>query len=181
MNPSVLGFNLKGTAGRLGTYSISPPAGGKAAICACCGATEGLERHHAYLKSDGCPDDLTIWLCHICHGSAHSLKRRINVPEATKTALAAAKARGTRLGNPNGLSPEAQAKGASAALRAEQRRIAERLELLRPQIEDIQASGHTTLTAIAAELDAREIEAPRGGTWSAAQVLRLLRQIAAAS
>jgi hypothetical protein len=39
-------------------------------LCACCGAVDGVEDHHLYLRSDGCPDDLTVWLCHVCHGRA---------------------------------------------------------------------------------------------------------------
>ena len=39
-------------------------------ICACCGAVNGIARHHLYLKTDGCPDDLTVWLCHSCRQRA---------------------------------------------------------------------------------------------------------------
>jgi hypothetical protein len=41
-------------------HGIWPP------LCACCGSTTGTEDHHLYLRSEGCPDDLTVWLCHIC-------------------------------------------------------------------------------------------------------------------
>ena len=37
------------------------------AICACCGSREGVETHHLYSRSAGCPDDLTVWLCGVCH------------------------------------------------------------------------------------------------------------------
>lgn len=81
-------------------------------VCASCGAGDGIEEHHLYLKADGCPDDLTVWLCHSCHGRAHGLKRRLNIGAATKAGLAAAKARGVKLGNPGLLArdPEAVAK-----------------------------------------------------------------------
>jgi DNA invertase Pin-like site-specific DNA recombinase len=68
-----------------------------------------------------------------------------------------------RLGNPAGLTAEAQAKGAEAARKAKQAMLADRLALLKPAIEEIQAAGHTSLNAIAQELGAREIDAPRGG------------------
>ncbi len=51
--------------------------------------------------------------------------------------------------------------------------IKQRAELL-PTITQIQAEGATTLRAIAAQLNAREIEAPRGGQWTAIQVQRVL-------
>jgi hypothetical protein len=55
--------------------------------------------------------------------------------------------------------------------------LADRLALLKPAIEDIQAAGHTSLNAIAQELGVREIGAPRGGTWSATQVSRVLQRL----
>jgi hypothetical protein len=44
-------------------------------------------------------------------------------------------------------------------------------------VKDVQASGATSLRDIAAGLDARRIPAPRGGTWSAVQVSRLLARL----
>ncbi len=46
-------------------------AGGR--LCACCGSAEGVEEHHLYLKADGCPDDLTVFLCHVHHGQVHEM------------------------------------------------------------------------------------------------------------
>jgi hypothetical protein len=43
-----------------------------------------------------------------------------------------------------------------------------------PVIAEIQGQGTTTLRAIAAELNTREIDAPRGGQWSAVQVQRVI-------
>ena len=43
-----------------------------------------------------------------------------------------------------------------------------------PVIAEIQGQGISTLRGIAAELNAREVDAPRGGQWSAVQVLRVL-------
>src|SRR3954468_4294414 len=72
----------------------------------------------------------------------------------TKAALAAAKARGTRLGNPNGLSAEARTRGTAVAV-AKRKAAADRVADLRPIVEEIKASERTSLRAIAAELDAR--------------------------
>ena len=66
--------------------------------CGCCGTPEGVEAHHLYSRKQGCPDDLTVWLCFICHGRAHELRRRVDISTVTKAALAAAKARGVNLG-----------------------------------------------------------------------------------
>ena len=42
-------------------------------ICACCASTLDVERHHLYSIRDGCPDDLQIWLCRVCHERTHGL------------------------------------------------------------------------------------------------------------
>jgi hypothetical protein len=44
-------------------------------------------------------------------------------------------------------------------------------------IRDIREAGATSLRDIVSELNAREVPAARGGTWSAAQVSRLLQGI----
>jgi DNA invertase Pin-like site-specific DNA recombinase len=91
----------------------------------------------------------------------------------TKAALAAAKARGTKLGNPNGLSIEARTKGTTVGVERRKAAAAARSADLIPVIAEIKASGRTSLRAIAAELDARGIPAPRGGKWTAPAVMRL--------
>ncbi len=44
-----------------------------AVACACCASTIAVERHHLYSIRDGCPDDLQIWLCRVCHERTHGL------------------------------------------------------------------------------------------------------------
>jgi hypothetical protein len=56
-----------------------------------------------------------------------------------------------------------------------QRAIVEALPA--PVIEDIKAAGAKSLGDVARELNAREISAPRGGQWSAAQVRLLLKRV----
>ena len=92
----------------------------------------------------------------------------------TKAALAAAKARGTKLGNPAGLSAEARTKGTAVAVARRKAAAADRVADLRPIVEEIRATGRASLRAVAAELDARGIPAPRGGRWTAPAVMRLL-------
>ena len=48
---------------------------------------------------------------------------------------------------------------------------------LAPVAKELQAAGAVTLRAIAAALDERGIPAARGGSWSANQVARLLKNI----
>jgi hypothetical protein len=63
--------------------------------------------------------------------------------------------------------------GAAARQARTERAQRNRAEIL-PTIAKIQAAGATTLRQIAAELNALEIPASRGGEWSAVQVLRIL-------
>ena len=32
----------------------------------------------------GCPDDLTVWLCHTCHGRVHGQQNRMNLSDMAK-------------------------------------------------------------------------------------------------
>jgi len=94
----------------------------------------------------------------------------------TKAALAAARARGVRLGGDRGNFATAGRKGpaASAVVRMEKAR--QRARDLLPVIEAIRADGVTTLLGIAAVLNGRDIPTARNGKWSAVQVQRVLQQ-----
>jgi DNA invertase Pin-like site-specific DNA recombinase len=90
----------------------------------------------------------------------------------TKAALAAAKVRGAKLGGFKGHVPtDADRAKATAALRGKAGAHAARVA---PVVAEIRAAGHTSLRAIAAELNARGIPSPRGGEWSSVAVMRLL-------
>jgi DNA invertase Pin-like site-specific DNA recombinase len=92
------------------------------------------------------------------------------ISERTKTALAAAKARGQRLGNPN---PAYALKRMKAARRAQ-------VELytanILPIIREIQAAGHASFNAIAGQLNARKVASARGGRWTHVQVGQILNR-----
>lgn len=94
----------------------------------------------------------------------------------TKAALAAAKARGIKLGRPN-LTMKDRRKGNKASAAARGRRAMARARDLMPTLEELRGSGNETPTAITRELNARRIPAPRGGTWSVAQTQVLLRRV----
>lgn len=92
----------------------------------------------------------------------------------TKAALAAAKRRGVKLGNPAHLTASGRARGtvASAAVRAARAR--RRAHDLAPTIEAIRATGVGTLRGIARELERQGVPSARGAKWSAVQVRRVL-------
>ena len=99
--------------------------------------------------------------------------------QRTRAALAAAKARGTRLGNPR-LRPGTPA--AAAGARAARTDLAQmRGAELRAVLDGLRAEGAVpegaSLRQIAAALEARGVRAPQGGaSWSAVQVRRVLTE-----
>ena len=95
-------------------------------------------------------------------------KERALISGRTKSALAAAKAKGVRLGNPR---IDAARDDAVAAIKAEADRAAGNVL---PIIAEIQKSGGTTLRAIADALNARGVATPRGGRWHAMSVRNAL-------
>jgi DNA invertase Pin-like site-specific DNA recombinase len=95
------------------------------------------------------------------------------ISERTKAALAAAKARGVKLGNywKNPILPPDAGKLGNAAMK---RKADARAADIAPIIAELQAGGATSLRAIASGLNERGVPTPRGGIWSAAQVMRVL-------
>src|SRR5437667_2831323 len=88
------------------------------------------------------------------------------ISRRTREALAAAKRRGIRLGNPNGARPLRRArKGNHAALAAIRRKADAHAAQLRPVIQDLRAKGVGTLAGIAAALNTGGMRTPRGTTW----------------
>lgn len=104
---------------------------------------------------------------HILAAVDEDERRRIS--ERTKAALAAAKARGKRLGGFRGVHVD-PAKG----LEVRQQAAASFNDHVRPEIEALRAEGCGSLRAIAAKLNERGIKTRRGGEWSAMQVARVL-------
>ena len=97
------------------------------------------------------------------------------ISERTKSALAAAKRRGVRLGNPK-LKPGTSAT-ALAASKAAQDTARARAEELRELVEDARSKGATSLRALAEHFNSLGIATPRGRKWAAASVVRLLAQL----
>jgi DNA invertase Pin-like site-specific DNA recombinase len=95
----------------------------------------------------------------------------------TKDALAAAKARGKRLGEGRGNLPAVAKKGAKASVAARIAKANNRASDLLPIIEELKAAGAVSLRQIAAGLNEKGIRTARGGEWSAVQVQRVLERV----
>ncbi|WP_375460030.1 recombinase family protein [uncultured Enterovirga sp.] len=97
----------------------------------------------------------------------------------TKAALAAAKARGMKLGGFRGHTFTAEHH--EAALRARQAGSEARAAELAPVIAELRSSGLTSLHGLARALTERGIPTARGGsTWAPVQVARVLERIGSA-
>jgi hypothetical protein len=100
------------------------------------------------------------------------------ISKRTKEALSVARSRGTRLGNPNGAAALRRAGKGGAPLRAAIARNADRhARDLSPVVADIRDSGHSSLRAIAGELNARGMLTRRGGRWHVSTVMNLLDRL----
>ncbi len=105
-------------------------------------------------------------------------QEREAISARTKAALAAAKARGTRLGNPNGAAALRRAgKGSALGVAAFQRNADEHAARLRPVVERMRGEGHTSLERLARELNDEGMMTPRGGRWHASSVRNLLARL----
>jgi DNA invertase Pin-like site-specific DNA recombinase len=117
-------------------------------------------------------NELTIHLF-----AAIAQHERQMISARTKAALAAAKARGTRLGNPQGAAAFHGKDGRTASIERRQAQADEHARNIKPVIEDIQAAGITSYRAIAVELNARGILTARGRSWYPTTVRQLLRRL----
>jgi DNA invertase Pin-like site-specific DNA recombinase len=110
--------------------------------------------------------------------AAVAQRERKLISERTRAALGAAKARGVKLGNPNGAAAIKRAgRGTGAALEAVRKGAADRAADYAETIADVRASGATSLPAIARELNERGIVTPRGGKWHPSSVRNLLARL----
>jgi DNA invertase Pin-like site-specific DNA recombinase len=99
-------------------------------------------------------------------------KERALISVRTKAALAAAKARGVQLGNPN----LAQARNAAhkAAAAANEAAADQHAATVLPIIKQIKRAGARTLREIADALNERGVRTARGGQWYATTVSNIL-------
>lgn len=114
--------------------------------------------------------DVDPFLIHLYAALAE--KERNLISERTKAALAAAKARGVKLGN-----PKLAATRASAVIAAtvSTKAIADRhAATVMPIIREAQRAGATTLREIADALNSRGVATARDGRWHATSVKNIL-------
>lgn len=118
-------------------------------------------------------NDLTVGIMAlVAQAEREAISRR------TKEALAVAKARGVKLGNPNGAESLRRAgKGGDALRVTVSANAAAFAKDLTPVLADIRMAGHASLRAIAVELTARGIKTRRGGQWGVGNVARLLGRL----
>ena len=118
-------------------------------------------------------NDLTVGIMAlVAQAEREAISRR------TKEALAVAKARGVRLGNPNGAASLRRAgKGGEALRKAVSGNAHAFAADLAAVVVDIRAAGAVSLRAIAAELTARGIRTRRDGVWQVSNVQALLGRI----
>ena len=100
------------------------------------------------------------------------------ISKRTKEALQAAKARGVKLGNPNGAAPlRRAAKGNVAAVKSRIANTNDYAENLRPVIEQLLKEGIVSLSGIARALEERGMMTPHGGRWYATSVRNLMKRL----
>jgi DNA invertase Pin-like site-specific DNA recombinase len=100
------------------------------------------------------------------------------ISRRTKEALAVAKARGVKLGNPNGAAALRRAHEGGEALRKAVAGNADaHADHLAPVLEELCAAGVFSLRGIAAALNERGMLTRRGGAWHVSNVRNLLARV----
>ena len=118
-------------------------------------------------------NDLTVGIMAlVAEAEREAISRR------TKEALAVAKARGVKLGNPNGAAALRRAgKGGVALRQAVSRNADQHARDLAPVLAELRQQGITTLRGIAAALSERGMLTRRGGRWHVSNVRNLLARL----
>jgi DNA invertase Pin-like site-specific DNA recombinase len=119
--------------------------------------------------------DVDPFMLHVY--AALAQKEREMISDRTRRALAAAKAKGVRLGNPAGAAAFGGVSGAAQGADALKRMANERAEQLRPIVEDLRSRGVTSLAGLAAALNDGGMITARGGQWHASSVRNLLARL----
>jgi DNA invertase Pin-like site-specific DNA recombinase len=118
-------------------------------------------------------NDLTVGIMAlVAQAEREAISRR------TKEALAVARARGVKLGNPNGAAALRRAgKGAVALREAVSRNAQAHAQDLSPVLEELRERGVTSLRAIALALNERGMLTRRGGQWHVSNVRNLIGRL----
>jgi DNA invertase Pin-like site-specific DNA recombinase len=100
-------------------------------------------------------------------------KERELISSRTREALAAAKRRGVKLGGDRGNLPSVARQGTAASAQIRSRKAHKRADDLMQIIEPLRAAGRS-ISAIAADLNAKGIPTARGHGWQPTQVSRVI-------
>jgi DNA invertase Pin-like site-specific DNA recombinase len=120
-------------------------------------------------------NELTV---HIMAAVAQAERQAI--AKRTREAIAAAKVRGVKLGNPNGAAAiRRAAKGNGASLDAIKGNADAFATDLAPIVDRLRSEGLTSLPQIARGLNEGGFATPRGGNWHPSSVSNLLKRLAA--
>lgn len=131
----------------------------------------GLMAHRVSFIVGELGADADAFMLHLYAALAE--KERALIAERTRIALAAAKERGTALGNRTNLS-DAQAKGRKVQADAADQHATNVVAI----VEQVRKAGAVTLRQIADALNARGVRTARGGEWHAQTVKRVLGRAA---
>lgn len=105
-------------------------------------------------------------------------QEREAISKRTKEALVAAKARGVRLGNPNGAAALRRAgRGNAAGVKAIRHAADSHAANLKPVLDSLAIEGVVSLGAVAAALNERGMLTPRGGRWHKSSVRNLMQRL----
>ena len=137
-----------------------------------------------HLRNSGvdfvCADNPTVTRLTIGLLAVVNEDERERISLRTREALAAAKARGVVLGNPNGAAALLRAgKGNKAAIGAVQGLADRHATLLAPEVLELKQEGMKSFRELAAGMNARSLKTPRGGKWHPASVRNLVARLAA--
>jgi DNA invertase Pin-like site-specific DNA recombinase len=118
--------------------------------------------------------DVDPFMLHIY--AAVAQKEREMISQRTKEALASARARGVKLGNPKGrdtLGDEVRQRAHKHSAEVRRSKAVERAKSLAPTIQRLRASGVASANGLAAALNQQGILTVHGKQWTARSVLNL--------
>jgi DNA invertase Pin-like site-specific DNA recombinase len=118
--------------------------------------------------------DVDPFMLHVYAALAE--KERALISTRTKAALAAAKARGVKLGNPRGAAHLRQYDGKAGRV-AQAEAANERAHALGATIAELKAEGVISANGLARALNDRQIATARGGKWTARAVLNVTARL----
>lgn len=107
----------------------------------------------------------------VAEAEAETMSNRV------KAAIAAAKRRGVKWGNPPQLTAEVRARATRLSAETTRKAAAERREQLTPIVRELWAAGACSPSKLAAALNARGIPPPRAAQWTPDGATNLLRKV----